>query len=80
MVLPSSASRKQTGVRKSLNQLYNRFGSKAALSPSKSAFHFTLRKRTSFTLKTSMLIHLVNLGVGVINTSTAQIFRDLDVF
>jgi hypothetical protein len=34
----------------------------------------------SFSLKTAMLVHMVNLSVTLINTCTAQVFRDLDVF
>ena len=34
----------------------------------------------SFSLKTAMLINLVNLSVGAINSSMSQVFRDLDVF
>jgi hypothetical protein len=34
----------------------------------------------SFLLTTAALIQLVNLGVATINTSPAQIFKDLGVF
>jgi hypothetical protein len=31
----------------------------------------------TYTLKTAMLVHMVNLSVALINNSTAQVFRDL---
>ncbi|SHG87418.1 hypothetical protein SAMN05443248_2943 [Bradyrhizobium erythrophlei] len=34
----------------------------------------------SFSLKTAMLVHGINLAVTLINSCTAQVFRDLDVF
>lgn len=33
----------------------------------------------SYSLKTAMLVHMVNLSVALINNCTAQVFRDLDV-
>jgi hypothetical protein len=61
-----------------------------------SRFYFSIRKATvtraltrpgrragdtvSYTLKTAMLVHMVNLSVALINNCTAQVFRDLDVF
>ncbi len=34
----------------------------------------------TYTMKTAMLVHSVNLAVGLINSYSAQVFRDLDVF
>jgi hypothetical protein len=34
----------------------------------------------SCTMKTAMLLHLVNLSVTLLNNFSAQVFRDLDVF
>jgi hypothetical protein len=34
----------------------------------------------SFSMKTAMLLQMVNLSVTLINNCTAQVFRDLDVF
>jgi hypothetical protein len=34
----------------------------------------------TYSLKTAMLVHSVNLAVNLINSYTAQVFRDLDVF
>lgn len=34
----------------------------------------------SYSLKTAMLVHMVNLSTNLINTCTGQVFRDLGVF
>jgi hypothetical protein len=34
----------------------------------------------SYSVETAMLVRMVNMSVALINSATAQVFRDLDVF
>jgi len=47
------------------------------------AVRVTMKTKTgdtvTYSLKTAMLVQMVNLSVNLINTSTAQVFRDLGV-